>query len=600
MSVRPEQRHKRRRPCAICGGGDDDPRGHEKRCHGYVSDDGWVHCSRDELAGSIDQGTDLTYAHRPNGPCKCGQTHGEALSGAMPSNDIEALYDYRDERGTLLFQVVRKHPKRFIQRRPDGAGWLWQTNGVRRVLYRLPELLASDKAKTVYLVEGEKDADNLAKRGYVATTNPGGAGKWRFVADDAKKALAGRSVVIVADADAPGRLHARDVAEALRSTVKSVRVVEVPAPQKDVTEFLEAGGALDGWLKESEPEPTESAARSLAPEIPFDDLWTTEPEAELIIPGLGIGPGPVHTVIGTFYTGKTLFMMSLGLSVASGKDVFGMWRVRRGKWIHFDYEMGRRHIKRYIQRLAVGMGIDPDDLRHRVSIRTLPLLNLTTEGASELYAEIFDGASLVTIDPLRSAARGADENKSEFREHLDLIASVSESTRCPVMLLHHAGKPSEGSERRHTGRGTSAIDDAAQTKFVLSAKEKGAPILVTHEKSRELTKPLDNFYLEIDNSNPKGVRLIHRFPEEVDDSALDEVEKIKPTILRLVQKASRPLRSANDIYARSGLRREVCLTAIRELMEGGQLAQPDGPHGCIRVVPKMGTHSKNEPSYANR
>src|SRR5262249_5124541 len=38
-----------------------------------------------------------------------------------------ASYDYRDEHGTLLYQVVRYEPKDFRQRRPDGNGdWTWK------------------------------------------------------------------------------------------------------------------------------------------------------------------------------------------------------------------------------------------------------------------------------------------------------------------------------------------------------------------------------------------------------------------------------------------------------------------------------------------
>src|SRR5215471_19110752 len=51
---------------------------------------------------------------------------------------IVAEYDYRDEKGELLFQVVRYQPKDFRQRRPDGSGgWIWKLNGTRRVLSRL-------------------------------------------------------------------------------------------------------------------------------------------------------------------------------------------------------------------------------------------------------------------------------------------------------------------------------------------------------------------------------------------------------------------------------------------------------------------------------
>ena len=63
--------------------------------------------------------------------------------------------------GKLLYQVCRLVPKDFRQRRPDGnGGWIWNTQGVDRALYHLPEVL---KANTVCVTEGEKDADNLCE-----------------------------------------------------------------------------------------------------------------------------------------------------------------------------------------------------------------------------------------------------------------------------------------------------------------------------------------------------------------------------------------------------------------------------------------------------
>src|SRR5262249_16941086 len=70
---------------------------------------------------------------------------------------IIAAYDYVNERGDLLFQVVRLHPKGFRQRRPDGnGGWIWSLGETRRVLYRLRELrVAIDFDEVIYIVEGE-------------------------------------------------------------------------------------------------------------------------------------------------------------------------------------------------------------------------------------------------------------------------------------------------------------------------------------------------------------------------------------------------------------------------------------------------------------
>src|SRR5262249_11945638 len=73
---------------------------------------------------------------------------------------IVQTYDYRDEAGGLLFQVVRFDPKNFRQRRPDGEGdWTWNLGDVRRVLYRLPDIAGAPPDQAVFVVEGEKDAD---------------------------------------------------------------------------------------------------------------------------------------------------------------------------------------------------------------------------------------------------------------------------------------------------------------------------------------------------------------------------------------------------------------------------------------------------------
>ena len=133
---------------------------------------------------------------------------------------IIATYDYTDEQGNLLYQTVRLEPgcdgkkKDFFQRKPNGSGgWIHNLDGVRRVPYRLPELLASDSDETIWIVEGEKDVESLRTLGLTATCNVGGAGKWRSEYNEYFRA---RKVVIIPDNDEVGRKHAFDVANHLR------------------------------------------------------------------------------------------------------------------------------------------------------------------------------------------------------------------------------------------------------------------------------------------------------------------------------------------------------------------------------------------------
>ncbi len=155
---------------------------------------------------------------------------------------IVATYDYRDEQAKLLYQVARFDPKDFRQRRlkPDG-GWEWSVKGVRQVPYRLPELLAAPAGGRVVIVEGEKDVDRLTKLGIVATTNSGGAGKWR---PECAEYFRGLEAVIHPDNDAAGRKHVQQVAESLYGIAASIKVVELPGvPEKgDISDWLDHGG----------------------------------------------------------------------------------------------------------------------------------------------------------------------------------------------------------------------------------------------------------------------------------------------------------------------------------------------------------------------
>ncbi len=162
---------------------------------------------------------------------------------------IVATNDYRDEGGTLLFQVVRYAPKTFRQRRPDGnGGWSWRVKGIRQVPYRLPELCAAGNDVPVFIVEGEKDADRLAGLGLIATCNAGGANTWP---EALTPHFRGSTVFILPDNDSAGRSHAQRVAAALHGIAASVRIVALPdlPPGGDVSDWLDAGGDAATLLK---------------------------------------------------------------------------------------------------------------------------------------------------------------------------------------------------------------------------------------------------------------------------------------------------------------------------------------------------------------
>jgi hypothetical protein len=190
--------------------------------------------------------------------------------GFLP-NKLEQLidcYSYEDETGgAILHQTVRFYPKQFRQRRPNPNrrtigrpqdenrdDWIWDLKDSRLVLYRLPALIKgiSDN-KTVFVVEGEKDADRLHDLGMIATCNPMGEGKWR---SDYTDMLKGADVVLIADNDDVGREHVACVAASLQGTARRVRHLDLPVswpgcPAKgDISDWLDNGGGTVVLLNE--------------------------------------------------------------------------------------------------------------------------------------------------------------------------------------------------------------------------------------------------------------------------------------------------------------------------------------------------------------
>jgi AAA domain len=171
------------------------------------------------------------------------KTNGKLTESAAKPNisgdsRIVATYVYTEPNGAPLYRVRRLAPKKFIQERSDGrGGCLPGLNGQRTVLYRWPELAKYPDA-TVFICEGEKDADRVASLGACATTISGSA-KWT---EETVAALAGRDCLILEDNDEMGRQKALAAAHALHGRAKSVRIVRLPglAERGDVSDWLDA------------------------------------------------------------------------------------------------------------------------------------------------------------------------------------------------------------------------------------------------------------------------------------------------------------------------------------------------------------------------
>jgi hypothetical protein len=167
-------------------------------------------------------------------------------------------YVYTDDAGAPTIRVtVRGHgaDKQVYQHHWDGSTWARGAGHKARTLYRHVEVMSTPKEAAVYVVEGERDVETMRSNGYVATCNIGGAGKWHLSESSASKALAGRIVIVIADADDVGRKHASQAAEHVRKFAASVTGPLECTRGKDVTDHFLASGKISELVSTEKTEP---------------------------------------------------------------------------------------------------------------------------------------------------------------------------------------------------------------------------------------------------------------------------------------------------------------------------------------------------------
>lgn len=204
------------------------------------------------------------------------------------NNKGEITYPYKDESGKIVFEKVRFEAtetakKHFSQRRIINGSTVWgldsgtyyetfkggnnwskkkRENATMKdfpacepILYNLPGLIEAVKnGIEIYVVEGEKDADNLEKWGMVATCNFDGAStsdkkpKWRKIYNQYFK---GAKVIVFNDNDDPGRAHSDHIASQIFDVAEYVKRPEIPGLQEkeDISDWIAEGHTKEELLE---------------------------------------------------------------------------------------------------------------------------------------------------------------------------------------------------------------------------------------------------------------------------------------------------------------------------------------------------------------
>lgn len=385
-----------------------------------------------------------------------------------PAKGALATYFYDDEQGNVLFRVERRKDKTFVQSRPDTVNpgeWVYHLDDTRRVPYRLQSVLGAIRnGDNIYIVEGEKDVHTLEKHGFVATCNPGGAGKFKR---DFAEFFNGAHVVIVPDFDKPGEAHADQVAGVLRDVVRTAKVLNLPGlPEHgDVTDWLAKRGNNAEKLRTLTDECEIKFSNRPVIFHAADLMKEQFPDIVMAVPGI-IAEG-VTFLVGAPKIGKSWMALGLGLSVASGEHALSTIPVEQGPVLYAAMEDTPRRLQR---RLAVMLGERdaPELLNFACS---WPRLGAGGLDQLEAWLQATPDARMVIMDTwakVKSAVDGqTDSMYTTDYAAVTAIKNLADEYNTAIVLVHHQRKAGDN-DPLNTVAGSTGLTGAADATVVLT------------------------------------------------------------------------------------------------------------------------------------
>lgn len=382
---------------------------------------------------------------------------------------IVDIYQYEGAFGEPLYVSVREEPKRFWLGRRNGDGDIVKgRGGVDPVLYHLPEVLRGVyEGRSVWVAEGEKDVDALRAAGVYATCNPMGATNWR--ADYYARDLFGASeVVVVVDKDRAGWDWARAVVASLDGRVGGIRTVEA-AIGKDAADHLGAGLELDKFVDIDVTIPV-----AVSPGAVLDLLvnirngaWLDAqdfPPLRYAVPGLV--PEGYTLLVGPPKIGKSWFVLSAALAIASGGHAFGHLAVDRRPVLYLALEDGHRRVQDRCRKLLEG-GPIPAGLEYLIVVE--PGMVLATV---EMWLDRYGADEpVILLDTLGKVMPPALIGESSYQRDYRIGSALKrlvDSWPGSSLVVNHHDRKADSEDFVDAVSGTHGLAGAADTILVLT------------------------------------------------------------------------------------------------------------------------------------
>lgn len=310
-----------------------------------------------------------------------------------------------------------------------------------------------------------------------------------------------------------------------------------------------------------------------------DAIYAAREPIPWLVRDVDIAPGAPTLLCGYGFSGKSIAAQALGVAVASDMEAaWDLLTVRHGRVLHLDYEQGARLTLDRYRRIAVGMGLGPEDLAGRLDVVALPSTYLDEQGTEDLLVRELDACALCIIDPFRGAAPSVDENCSrDVRRVLDVYTRVSERTGCVILNIHHARKPQKDSAggARMAIRGSGDFYAGHGSVLIFDAPKAG-PITVSHDKARLSGQLHKDFTIHINDTEDGALRVVGSPATASTDVGADRVMALQARVVEVLRE--HPGASGRRLRSLLGGTARTVDDAVALLVEDGVVRRTQGQH----------------------
>lgn len=410
--------------------------------------------------------------------------------------------------------------------------------------------------------EGEKDADNLAALGFVATTNDSGAGKW---AGAYTETLRGRHIILLPHNDAPGRSHQALLTTALSGVVASIKVVTFLDLEEhgDVSDWLAEGHTADelNVLVQAAPTIKPPPGRVIPTRMKAKDLMQRIlPPIKWAVPDFL--PEGLTILAGRPKSGKSWLALQLALGVSSGAGALGRPAVGgEVLYVALEDRMGR------LQSRMAMQSEDEAIITNRLELWTdCPRLDDGGLDQIAAWCEANPEARMVIVDTLQKIRGKQKANGNAYEDDYATIGSIKEriadTYQVAVVIIHHTRKMSADNPLESIS-GTYGLGGAADSGMVL-LRQSGTAEAVLHSTGRDVEETQLALAWHSDTCTW----------ELLGDAEHHRKNVERQTIVDIIAEAGEPL-TAREIAGRIGRKLESLKMLVSRMARDGEI-EPTG------------------------